>query len=204
MKQIRMFSLVLLSAASLSPSLSSGADFYFKASATFADGTKKDINCERAANAPNPKMKETYLPGSGSGYNFQINCAVGTEWSGVSVKFAAGKNPTGMSIKPFSPASVISAQNDIFTFDFKTADHILAIKSFKGDPTHYAGSPVVKITEFKEERIKGKIWITVAGETTIDFEEKPINDRTMGSAGKVTVSFRGQANTFGIKSLTGK
>ncbi len=177
----------------ISISSANAADFFIKANAEYADGTKKEFLCERAAGAKNKNLVEGNLPSAKNAYkNYSFQCLVGTDFFGISIKIKSAEDIVAAAFKPYDGTTKTWGDMDTptFTFKAKVSGKEMQVHSFKGTPQHYKPEATsLKITEFKEEKEGVNDFHVVAGEGAGAFEDKKMGT-SVGRAGTVKFSFR--------------
>lgn len=185
--------LLIVVCASFVFSPAQAADFFVKASAEYADGTKKEFNCERAAGETKRELQEANLPSGQNKFRiYNINCADGVDFFGLSFKLPSKEDMTKAEFKPYDGKTKVWGDMDTATYTVKSKvkGKTMEVHSFKGQVQQYIPAATnYKVTEFKEETEGAKQFHVIAGEGAGEFEAKKMGT-TNGSAGKVTFSFR--------------
>ena len=170
------------------------ADFFVKATAEFKDGSKLELNCERAATGSNKDMKEMFQPSLGNKENsYSLNCLdANKNFFDLFFKYTNSQSADKVEFKPFVSQNKLplEKQFNVFTVRAKGTDKEMYIHSFPHLPQHYTGQPSLKITSFAEKTDGGSTFHEVGGEGSAEFNETQMDGKSKNMPGKLTWSFK--------------
>ena len=174
-------------------------EYFIRAKGEIA-GSPVDIDCTKKGTSPSRELSfDGFASEANKKFSWQIACSKSGQFAGLSFGFVAGEDALKLSIPAFDGSKALEALPGWFTFRVNNGKskevniHSFITREDANVRQHFSGSPVLKITEYTRTEEGGKVFYTFAGSTSVDFVEKNIQGKKLGSAGKVEFSFRAKA-----------